>query len=217
MNKKILVLLICLLIVIIAGVLIWIFWPKPKMIGCTAEAKLCPDGSSVGRTGPNCEFAECPIVDETADWQVYTNQEFGFEVKYPGNWRYSEEKSSLLPLSVGFIPEGQDMGYEGLFGMFPIFIHVNQSPSDRDVLDQEEILINGIDALKISSHYDWMINFPEPNSAGYYYSIFESKTGILCDVNKDEENCEVEDYGRSEDETSKIFNQMLSTFKFINN
>lgn len=27
---------------------------------CTQEAKLCPDGSSVGRTGPNCEFADCP-------------------------------------------------------------------------------------------------------------------------------------------------------------
>ncbi|MES2668434.1 MAG: hypothetical protein V4644_01935 [Patescibacteria group bacterium] len=27
---------------------------------CTMEAKLCPDGSSVGRTGPSCEFAQCP-------------------------------------------------------------------------------------------------------------------------------------------------------------
>ncbi len=27
---------------------------------CTLEAKVCPDGSSVGRTGPNCEFAQCP-------------------------------------------------------------------------------------------------------------------------------------------------------------
>lgn len=27
---------------------------------CTQEAKLCPDGTSVGRTGPNCEFAACP-------------------------------------------------------------------------------------------------------------------------------------------------------------
>ena len=27
---------------------------------CTEEAKLCPDGSAVGRTGPNCEFAKCP-------------------------------------------------------------------------------------------------------------------------------------------------------------
>lgn len=31
--------------------------PSPK--ACTMEAKLCPDGSYVGRTGPNCEFAKC--------------------------------------------------------------------------------------------------------------------------------------------------------------
>jgi hypothetical protein len=29
---------------------------------CTLEAKVCPGGSSVGRTGPNCAFAECPVV-----------------------------------------------------------------------------------------------------------------------------------------------------------
>ena len=27
---------------------------------CTLEAKICPDGSSFGRTGPKCEFAACP-------------------------------------------------------------------------------------------------------------------------------------------------------------
>jgi len=27
---------------------------------CTMDAKLCSDGSYVGRTGPNCEFAKCP-------------------------------------------------------------------------------------------------------------------------------------------------------------
>ncbi len=27
---------------------------------CTQEAKMCPDGSAVSRTGPNCEFAPCP-------------------------------------------------------------------------------------------------------------------------------------------------------------
>jgi PBP1b-binding outer membrane lipoprotein LpoB len=26
---------------------------------CTEEAKICPDGSAVGRTGPNCEFTPC--------------------------------------------------------------------------------------------------------------------------------------------------------------
>src|SRR3989344_2726240 len=27
---------------------------------CTMDVKLCSDGSSVGRVGPNCEFAKCP-------------------------------------------------------------------------------------------------------------------------------------------------------------
>ncbi|MFH0961485.1 MAG: hypothetical protein V1820_02275 [archaeon] len=29
-------------------------------VGCTEEAKVCPDGSAVGRIPPNCEFAPCP-------------------------------------------------------------------------------------------------------------------------------------------------------------
>lgn len=31
-----------------------------RPVACTMEAKICPDGSAVGRTGPNCEFAPCP-------------------------------------------------------------------------------------------------------------------------------------------------------------
>lgn len=30
------------------------------VIFCTMDAKMCPDGSYVGRVGPNCEFAACP-------------------------------------------------------------------------------------------------------------------------------------------------------------
>jgi len=29
-------------------------------VACTMEAKLCPDGSAVGRSGPDCAFAPCP-------------------------------------------------------------------------------------------------------------------------------------------------------------
>ena len=31
-----------------------------EQVFCTMDAKMCPDGSYVGRTGPNCEFAACP-------------------------------------------------------------------------------------------------------------------------------------------------------------
>lgn len=33
---------------------------QAKPIICTKEVKVCPDGSTVSRTGSNCEFANCP-------------------------------------------------------------------------------------------------------------------------------------------------------------
>lgn len=52
---------------------------QPKDMGCTLEALMCPDGSSVGRVPPACEFAPCPtaapqptpILLETKGWKTY--------------------------------------------------------------------------------------------------------------------------------------------------
>lgn len=35
----------------------------PEPIACTLDAVQCPDGSYVGRTGPDCEFV-CPLIEE---------------------------------------------------------------------------------------------------------------------------------------------------------
>ncbi|NYZ60697.1 hypothetical protein H0O01_03290 [Candidatus Micrarchaeota archaeon] len=37
---------------------------------CTEEARLCPDGSYVGRAGPDCEFAPCPNATGCDGYQV---------------------------------------------------------------------------------------------------------------------------------------------------
>jgi hypothetical protein len=38
--------------------------PTPtKPVACTMDAKQCPDGSYVGRSGPNCEFV-CPKISK---------------------------------------------------------------------------------------------------------------------------------------------------------
>ena len=66
----------------------------PEPVACTMEAKMCPDGSFVGRTGPNCEFEACPIIksvpadvqkaiDEKADLIQVTSPVAGVEVKNP--------------------------------------------------------------------------------------------------------------------------------------
>ena len=38
---------------------------EPEPVFCTMDAKLCPDGSYVGREGPKCEFRKCPDVSQT--------------------------------------------------------------------------------------------------------------------------------------------------------
>ena len=35
-------------------------------VACSMEAKLCPDGSYVSRTGPDCQFSACPTATSTS-------------------------------------------------------------------------------------------------------------------------------------------------------
>ena len=37
-------------------------------VACTEDAKLCPDGTAVGRIPPNCEFAGCPSEKSDCDY-----------------------------------------------------------------------------------------------------------------------------------------------------
>jgi len=39
---------------------------EEDLIACTADAKICPDGSGVGRVPPTCEFAPCPVSNDPA-------------------------------------------------------------------------------------------------------------------------------------------------------
>ena len=64
--KKILILTLLVLLIFLGGCVLKKTSPENKPtknilpIACTQEAKICPDGSAVGRTGSNCEFAPCP-------------------------------------------------------------------------------------------------------------------------------------------------------------
>jgi len=55
------------LLVIIGGAAFYFTQYKESMmpVACTAEAMQCPDGSYVGRSGPNCQFV-CPTATTTA-------------------------------------------------------------------------------------------------------------------------------------------------------
>ena len=67
-------------------------------IACTLEAKECPDGSYVGRIGPNCEFEKCPDDSETEavqnEWVSYADQDLGISFSHPSSWEVNKDTNN---------------------------------------------------------------------------------------------------------------------------
>lgn len=84
---------------------------SPAQVACPQDAKICPDGTTVGRTGPACEFAPCPSeasceggpcptpqtqpVLTKPGWQVYQNSQYGFTISYPQNYQALTDPDNL--------------------------------------------------------------------------------------------------------------------------
>ncbi|MFA6304391.1 MAG: Gmad2 immunoglobulin-like domain-containing protein [Patescibacteria group bacterium] len=117
MYKKIII-VVSLILVILLGLFVWQkFFKAPNwQAGCTMEAKLCPDGSAVGRSGPNCEFSACPeVVKDNPDngWKTLTDSLQGISFKYPeklsANFTSTVAWPPVVKVEIGkFICNAQD-------------------------------------------------------------------------------------------------------------
>lgn len=99
--------------------------PTPR--ACTEEAMLCPDGkTSVGRTGPNCEFTACPEIVGIADKIIISSPKTDEIVSSPvvvsgkarGSWFFE-----------GSFPVGIYDSNDKLMGQAPVNF-VQQSEND---------------------------------------------------------------------------------------
>lgn len=73
MNK--IVVMVLILLALGGGIYFYQKRIEPSQpIACTEEAKICPDGTAVGRTGPNCEFAACPTPQVKEETVAALNQ-----------------------------------------------------------------------------------------------------------------------------------------------
>lgn len=196
---------------------------EPKT--CTQEAKICPDGNAVGRTGPNCEFAPCPTpssssqkLNDISNWKTYSFfkakgyklNEYSFSIKYPQDWILKE-----LPL------KPQEIAHKiQFFSPNKSYIDLNIGPSEnlstfKDQIEnakkyienpKEEILrIPNFDqSLKISG-----LNTPdaEPDGLKYYNElVFLKKNQQIYQLGLIQKD--------PKEDHKIIFDQILSTFTF---
>lgn len=229
--------------ILVLGGVVWggYYWWQNRSgnsVVCTQDAKQCPDGSYVSRTGPNCEFAACPSINPnpTADWQTYRNEKYGFEFRYPKEWDNIVE--SVDKSYVGFFNEERFAAvYNDYGGLTPGFFAEQREFAAVDVnmykkgslVGTENLIVNeGIDLKQFVQN---VIRLCKPESleeiklgdnlayrcsatttSGRDEKIVYSKlNGNILTISTIS-GYDYKDY----DTLLNVFNKILSTFKFIN-
>lgn len=180
---------------------------------CTLEAKICPDGSGVGRAGPNCEFAACPSLKpsatanssvNTASWKEYSNSENKLSFKYPPTWNVSSRidavevsgENSRLVFQISPYPSLDfDLLYakpNGTINQNPVFIRTKIKNLD----------IEGFKATMYSNE-----STPANQIKSFNISVYLVKGAPITMVSGNTEPT-------SKEELLATFDQIISTIKF---
>jgi len=140
------------------------------------------------------------VLNETADWQTYRNQEYGFEVKYFSQWEIMHEGyyNEKAPYEVSFAPKNLEGPYAA-----PISILIKTQNSEEIcyasaggiLISKSEITIDNIKSQQAICG-----DGPE---GGFGVISIPLKNNLIYELR----------YNNTEWE--EVFNQMLSTFRFI--
>jgi hypothetical protein len=153
--------------------------------------------------------------DETADWKVYRNEEFGFEMKYPPKWEYNKVEKNYI----GFYdPEKVKIPETPYELIIKIFHKEKGIPLDRWVQEEPEMKMAIKNELEIGEGKVPEGSFRNINNLSFYLiktsdfmggsaiaNAYVEKNGLVIKLSRHLLFPDAE----------KIFNRILSTFQFI--
>lgn len=193
---------------------------------CTQEAKICPDGSTVGRSGPNCEFSPCPLFKEKegitptngVQHQIsVTPTGSSLDVKtltynLPSGWDIITEQNNIF--QIGYDPNlykaslstsGIDLNSKSCCSSF--FINI----IDYDGSSNPQFVLKNLGAVKTAKTYErnYIIN-GKIALIIFNLDISGSSTGGMIDINGKKAIVISSQAG-----DQRLVDQILSTFKFI--
>ena len=161
------------------------------------------------------------IQDETADWQTYRNEEYGFEMKHPKFWLVEKHDiSGIIYITTEDIEEMR----KSYSGDMPDLMTINVYQSTEEFLKEYNYknfkLIDIEDYLdKYSNIVDSPIEnvelFSVAGIKGYHANVRDFGGGINYYIQANEHVYVIRFFAGGEYSSEEFFNQILSTFKFI--
>ena len=182
---------------------------KEDLVACTEEAKICPDGTSVTRSGPLCEFSTCPDKQPVEIFNVSTKTVIdwlnGVEYEYP------TKLSTTYVTALDWLPK--------------LTLSTKNFTCDAK---SSSVPVGGINSQKIINGDIYCVDTASEGAAGSTYTTYQYKTtknqklttleftlrSVQCDNYDDPKktDCKKEQKDFSPDNLAK---DIISTIKLI--
>lgn len=212
---------------------------------CTQDAKICPDGSSVGRTGPNCEFAPCSQVatisssvtpnfstessqSATANWKTYNIPQLNLIFKYPVDWFVEENDPGRYIRVQNYDPKSAPRrGYDPLIdkGMYLLTITPREGKISVTTIDELKNALskNGDPGFYMGDSAGKIVIQNEKSYSINGFSAYYREVTFTDNPNIENETYLLDGkgvallifYGLDYTNGKSILDQILSTFKFL--